>query len=252
MALTRTDRLFEQSSASFGTGAYTSTAFTPSNNSLLVVRIGVQTNAGSAEPSASITVSGGGWTYTSQINNGSATFWARGFAVFTAPVGTGASMQLSIDCDTVDVYQYWVHVVDYTDYDTSTPVGGKVSKVPTVTNGAESITLDATPASTSEVLAWLQADSSDGTGVTVGTGWTEIQESTNVGDGIQQVQIRTGSTSTTVGWDDVYTGPGTVIEIGMAAALEIKAAAAGGSVALSGSAMTSGIGSSSPGISVDL
>jgi hypothetical protein len=58
--------------------------------------------------------------------------------------------------------------------------------------------------------------------ITVGTGWTEVYEDTS--DGTTQVQVRTGSTSTTVGWDDMCSSR----TFGRGVAGAIKAAAVGG------------------------
>jgi len=100
-------------------------------------------------------------------------------------------------------------------------------------DGSDSLTLSASPASDSEVIAGLGQIlvASTAHSVTHGTGWTETYESaTPTSFSHSQGQTRTGSTSTTVLWDDVAADVNTV-SVCIGAALEIKAAAgAGGAV----------------------
>ena len=77
----------------FGTGNFTTSSFTPPNNSLLVVgEVYVENNATTTDPTSALTISGGGWTYTGQV---SAVTQPTSFPtltkIWTAPVTTGAS-----------------------------------------------------------------------------------------------------------------------------------------------------------------
>ena len=104
MTLARTNRIGSLSSFSYGTGSYTTGSFTPSNASLLVVICSVMTNAGSTDPSGSLTISDSvGLTWTAQVNVGDASAWSIGMRIWTAPVTTGASMTATVDCGAIDI-----------------------------------------------------------------------------------------------------------------------------------------------------
>lgn len=66
--------------------------FTPPNDSLLVVCVNLDENPGPNAP----TFSGGGWTYTIQVARGNADALEGYAAIATAPVGTGASMAITL------------------------------------------------------------------------------------------------------------------------------------------------------------
>lgn len=232
MALALTARLGVASGSAFGTGAYNPAAFTPSASSLLVV--GVIAKAGDiGDFSASLALSDDQANTYTQRALISVTPVANDYAaaMWTAPIGASpASTTLAVDCGAVSVDKYLVFAADLTGYNTSSPVGGKVQDT-SVAEGADSGTLDATPAADSIVIAMLGRNINPGATsvVTHGTGWTEIydfQQATDL-DACMQVQHRTGSTSTTVGWDDTEAS-GASYQFGFALALEIKAAAAAG------------------------
>lgn len=226
MALARTDLLGQVSADNHGTGAFTTSAFTPPSSSLLVVAAYVMENIGTTDPSADMSVSGGGWTYTSRLVFGTAASWSIGLRIWTAPVSTGVSMTLALDCAARNIYCYAVSVVAYTGYDTGSPTGATGTVVDTTTpDGAQTITLSGAPATTSEVIAALGTDK-ESVGVTPGSGWTEVHD---VQAGVQggiETQVRTGSASTSVAWVDSHTGTGTIFKC-IGVALEIKESAAG-------------------------
>ena len=230
MALARTNQIAEISTNGFGTGAFTTSAFTPPNNSLLVVcGVGMVNGTPSADPSGSFTMTGGGWTYTSRVSTGTnigLDEFDVGIVIWTAPVTTGASMTLQIDAGATNMNFFAIAAVAYTGYDTSSPVGGTGSHIagdgnPGSGDGAQSFTLSATPATTSEVFAGLIIDH-EGIGTTPGSDFTEIYELQVGGSGGLQAQIRTNSASTTVGWVDVHTGTGSTYK-NAGAAIEIEA-----------------------------
>ncbi len=229
MALTRRSLGSFKSSTSYGTGSYTPAAFTPSDNSLLIVVVFVSINSGVTNPDTTITCAGGGLTWTRRANIGSDSSWACGMAVFTAPVVTGASMQITLDCGSMNVYVYAAQVFEETGYDTSTPTGATATDAAFGPDGADSLTLSGAPASGSEVFGFLSNDPSDvGTiATTEGTGWTELYDNYTSGAFGLESQVRGGSTSTSVPWQDVRAGTAPVGKM-FACALEIKAAAGGG------------------------
>lgn len=235
MALSRTNLLGQISptpTGNFGTGNFTTTAFTPPSNSLLVVGVSIIENSGTTtDPLSSITVSGGGWTYTGGPGvSVSPTSFPTATKVFTAPVGTGASMALTIGTGGRAIGEYSVTVVAYTGYNTGAPTGATA----TGTQGSGftgpptpfSITLSAAPASTSEVFAVAGMDKTvaGASPGTTGT-WTEVDDVENTDWGGLESQARTGSTSTTVDWADLRSGGGALFNVA-AVAIEIVVASA--------------------------
>lgn len=214
-ALTRTNLLQRR-----GTGA--STSFTPPNNSLLVVVVGVCRNSGSVDPSSHITLgNSAGLTFTPRVTIGSAVPWSRGVRIYTAPVTTGVSMTVTPGLSEGTIHTMDIHVFAYTNYDTASPVGATASANNLDSGGPRSIVLSAAPASSSEVLAVMHANCTAASDpIDAGSGWTEQYD--NGGANIQQqTQTRTGSTSTTVEWADIGATFGAV---NIGAAIEIKRA----------------------------
>ena len=232
MALVRTSRGSWDSGASHGTGSYTTGSFTPSANSLLTVIVCAETNNGSSDISASLTITdSAGLTWTAITNVGNSTSWATGMRAWRAPVGASpSSMTVTVDCGANNIYEYLVDAIDSTGYDTSSPIGATATGGGSGSNGlgadgAASITLSAAPASSSLVIGALGGDTSSTGGVTYGTGWTELYDVRGPGEAFLQVQERTGSTSTTVGWNDICTSGTAWKSLGLA--FEVKAAASG-------------------------
>jgi hypothetical protein len=223
MALARTD-LHGAASAEINTAdAYVTSSFTPPDNSLLVVAVEMLESAGSSDPTGDMTVAGGGLTFTPRVSIGGAASWSMGVKIWTAPVTTGASMTLTVDAGARIAFHYSVVVVAYTGYDTGTPVAATGTFLDESTpDGAQAITLSGAPATTSEVLAMVGMDK-ETVGVTPNAAWTELYDVQAGGSGGAQAQVRTGSTSTSVDWDDVHTGTGGIFKA-LGAALEIKAA----------------------------
>lgn len=203
MALARTTRVGQAVASGFGAGAYTSGAFTPNNNSILVAIGG----AGMPTTTFALTISdslGGTWTQrASQTSNAGS--WTNGARIWTRPVTTGASMTVSLDHGATSVDSYALSVLEWTGYDVATPVTGVISKL-AANDGADSVTLTAAPVAADVSLGVLVRDTNTGTGTTTpGSTFTEIQDfGASVGIGIE-TEERTGSTSTTVDWVDVTT-----------------------------------------------
>ncbi len=230
MALSRTNVHGQiTTTGGHGTGDYVTSTFTPPSNSLLAVSVTVVENSGSTtDPGAVLTVAGGGLTFTPRAaQTVSTASYPTATKVWTAPVGTASLMDITVSTGGRNIAFYSISVVAYTGYDTGSPIGatatgsqnGGFSGPPT----PASITLSAAPATTSEVFAAVGMDKSNA-GVTPGTGWTETQDLHNTGGswGGLQTQVRTGSTSTQVDWDDLRSGSGALFNYA-AAAIEIKA-----------------------------
>lgn len=228
MSLSRSTLLQQTSSLAFGTGTFTTSSFTPPANCLLVISVGAESNAGTnVNVGTDLTLSGGGLTYTSRGLINLTPYWSCGERVWTAPVGASpSSMSLDIDCGADNIYLYKVNVVAYTGYKVSDPVGAIGTNAAFPTAGAASLTLNASPLATSEVIASAFVNhASASSAITPDAAWTEVYE--NPGDYCTlQTQIRTGSTSTSVDWSDVsvtgsaYKGGAIAIEIKAETAVE--------------------------------
>lgn len=240
MALARTD-LMQQitgTAGNFGTGTFTTSSFTPPSNSLLVVGEGYIENGGSTtDPASALTLSGGGWTWSSPVSiSSSPASFPTSVKIWIAQVSTGASMTLALgNGGTRSAGFYAVSVCAYTGYDTGTPVGATASGQQ---NGGftgpptpESITLSATPSSTSECYAAVAMDKSV-IGATPGsspTTWTEVHDTLHNTDwGGLESEIRGGVASTSVSWDDLRSGGGALFNFA-AVAIEVRVAPSAGS-----------------------
>lgn len=236
-ALARTDLLcaISGTSGTFGTGAYTTGSFAPPSSSLLVVAVAMVENGGANTPLTDLTITdslGTPLTYSPQVSSSideGGSFYT-GCRIYTAPVASGTSMTLTLDCGTRSIGFYAVSVVAYTGYDTSTPVGvtGAASET-TISGGPPNpaaLTLSGAPAANSEVFAGIGIDKDTG-GATPGSGWTEGCDTTNTTWGGIHTETRTGSTSTSVDWVDLRPGGGSLFNWA-AVAIEIRSAAGGG------------------------
>lgn len=216
---------------------HVSGSFTPPNNSLLVA---VYSKVGNGTYGSSVSsVSGGGLTWTKRLsvgpmysNGGSPPDYYLISEIWTAPVTTGSSMTVSASDGYASGDQsYILQVVGYTAYDSSSPTGASVTRENLADTGALSITLSASPANTSEVIAGRARVDHSGynTSATPGVGWTEIYDvSRGGGYNDLQTQARSGSTSTTVAWVDVDDTPGNNNLAFQSFALEIKGFDGGG------------------------
>jgi hypothetical protein len=230
--MSRTDLLqqISNTTGTFGTGNFTTSAFTPPSNSYLVVVVTIVENSGTTtDPRSAMTVSGGGWSYTTAIDEvTSPTAFPTATRMSVAVVGTGASMTLTVGASGRNITAYCVTVHAYTGYDTSTPTGatGHTQQNGGFTGPPDpvSLTLSGAPASTSEVIAALGTDKAV-VGATEGVGWTEVYDNMqNTSDDVgMQVQVRSGSTSTSVTWQDARSGGGALFNLA-AVALEIRMA----------------------------
>jgi hypothetical protein len=237
MALARTDHGFHffdnTGFAAQGTGPFSTGSLTPANDSLLVAAVMCGTND-PASGDADWVTTGGGWTWTKRVNR-TITFSTDGFIqqLWTAPVGTGASMTVTSTHTGHTCYAFGIAVYAYTGYDTSTPVGGTASGDNTSTTN--SLTLSAAPASGDDVLAFINVVAANGNGsdasATPGSSFAELFE-TNSPDSFEkwQAQARTGSTSDAVSWTSA-TSASAPFDQRIFSALTIKVAAAGGAAA---------------------
>lgn len=235
MPLTRTDYTPSVSPSNFGVGGYTTPAIVAPDNSLIVMRAGCIPVASDPNAhSANLTITDSlGLTWTSRVNVDGPSY-TYGQRVWTAPVTTGGSMTVMLDTvSDSPIYVYIVEPFAYTGYDTTTPVGATGTTTDVDGDGAASITLSGTSASTSEVLGFLLTQMNSGTlTVSPGTSFSEIHDTIGHSDWLQihsQAQVAAIST---VGWNDIE-ATGDAIDACMCA-IEIRAA--GGGAAPGGSA----------------
>lgn len=238
MSLSRIAELNSTTSLSsgFGTLVHTTASFTPPNSSLLVVHCGVVNGANEADVRTGMTLSGGSLTWTLRVGPNGATVsdYTSCHEIWTAPVSTGASMTL-VYAHAGDVgndkSQALIQVHSYTSDTGSAEIGSANIATGAHDQGDASvtITLGSSPSTSSEVSAsrYYSSDGGDGN-ATPATGWTEIYDetATDNGYGSLQSQIRGGSTSTSVSWDDVMTAPETAWN-SSAQAVEVKEVAGG-------------------------
>jgi hypothetical protein len=225
MTLARTNiGVYQSSGPTYGVGSFTTPAFTPPDNSLLVVIVRTTDMNNTIQINNVITLANSAsLTQTNRVNTPNTTNWKWAARVWTMPVTTGVSMTLTADCDVRGVEQYTVEVYAYTGYNTGSPIGATATGNDADGNGAASITLSGAPATDSEVLAGADVALNSGTStVSPGAGWTELSDVALSGFLNWQTQARTASTSTTVAWADLATGSDPLEAVMWA--LEIKAA----------------------------
>ena len=231
MAFVVTNRNTANSASGHGTGSFTTGAFTPTANSLLVCIAEASEDSGTTNPAADITISDSeGLTWTPQVLAGSAVSWSLGHRVFTAPVGASpASMTITVDCGARNISRWHVRTFDITGHNVASPVVQVQSDNSIATNGADSMAVFGSSVTSGNlVISILGRDIAPGATsvVTHGTGWTELFDGqhTSLAQSLQ-AQYRTDLSDTTAGaWDDVEAS-GATCSRAWATSLEIAAAA---------------------------
>lgn len=232
MALARTDLLVEFKADTSGTLDVTSTAFTPPNNSLLVFVSGGLMNA---DPGTATTITTTGLTWTN-VNRAKLADGAGYFAYldqWIVQIGTAALMTVRIqNAASITDSENNIQCFAYTGYDTSTPTSGTTTTTTLGSSGAGTIgNLSVAPASGDVTVASrrLEPTAATDSGASPAAGWTEIYDNSGSGTGYGNVETeqRTGSTSAAVAWTEINVGA-VGVRTSIAAAFNIKAAAAGG------------------------
>lgn len=223
-ALVRTNRFGGCTANPYGTGAYTSTAFTPAAGSLLVICCSLAFNGVMTLAPVFTNTGGSALTFTQRnLVQSNVSNWTDGVGIYTAPVGTAVSMTISIDHGAVSISNYAMVILEYNGQN-ATPIAGSVTKAAVALNGADSMTLSATPLAKDEVVVALMSDPNTGTvSASPGSTFTEQYDVAAAVSAGLHVETRTGSTSTTADWADTQTGS-TDIFRNMGAAVIVKAA----------------------------
>lgn len=229
-----------------GTNQIVSDAFTPSNSSLLVVYAAAQPSGSQNGTTNDMNITdSAGLTWTPRLflkNSSAANFYTPIGKIWTAPVATGVSMTVTVTMGNgISTDGFDLSIVEASHYDIGTPIGATANAdigTPTSADGAQSVTLSGSPATTSQVLGFLLGgDNGDNTlSATPGSTFTEIHDLQCI-HGLQllEVERRTGSTSTTVDWQDVDDVVGATLYEAVGAALEIRGAPAPTIIAENGS-----------------
>lgn len=206
--------------------SFTTSSVSYSAGDLLVAVLSTTDNQ-SGNLSTDASFNGGSLTWTKRLNRQSNVGgWYEVMEVWTAEPSSGGSATLTrTNASGAAVNSGWaIQVFKVNGYKTSGWLGtSKMENAPT--NGAYTLTLSASPESTSIVLAGRNL--ADTLGVESfadpGTGWTELYDSGEGHDTWNDIQTmwRTNSTSTSVVWDDIDTANNGQITQMSAFALEI-------------------------------
>jgi hypothetical protein len=219
-----------------GAGTWGTSDWTPSvsivvpANSLVVVGgFLVENNASTTDPTSAFSVSDSGAHTWTPISGATAVVSPTSVPAlvktWTAQFVSGATVSLTFTTAGRNIGVYGCSVVSFTGYDTATPtgaVGGNSNASPGGPPNPASLTLGASPATTSEVLGFAGADRSTA-GATPGSTFTEIHDVTNTDWGGIESEFRDSSTSTTVDWVDLRAGGGALFNWAVAG-VEIIAA----------------------------
>jgi len=217
MALAATSRYTGAAAAD----TITSSSFTPSNNSLLVVAFSTtRASSGAIAPTISDTA---GLAWTSRALAGAANQWDVYTRIWTAPVTTGVSM--TVTCANTSDNNVMMSVVDFTGYDTGSPVGATGAAAAQASrSGAYALNLSGTTAADSIVIGSGTVDGPNTT--TAGTGWTALYDGTpNYVEATHQYKA---GAMATADWNAMNTSYSWA-----AVAIEVKADAGGGPAATS-------------------
>jgi len=243
------------------TDGFVSASITPGANCALVVLIGCVDDSAiggvhNLLTGSSVTSSGSGpaWTERAVSGTPAAQFEAQS-GVFSATIAGSDPGSFTVTWNanqSTDVGARAYAIYKITGHDTGTPFGGKIADPTNSGNGAITVTLDAAPASADITLAISFADEDDaggGYGAVFDTGWTEDYDGSSLAARCAwNVGQRTGSTSTSVAWTDVNTGPHTYGS--SQAAIVVKDGGAGGITGTSAQTLAA-FTSTASGISTD-
>lgn len=199
----------QQSGNGHGTTAWTSAPITPAaGRRLRVIAWAVDFSGTTLEgTSLSITSSGGGvTTWANIVATTSSPNWGYGIRAWVAGQNCDGTAITFTIASGVGIEAYRILVLDDDDY-----VAGGATATGTDADGdgALSLTLSGAPQASSVVVGVLcgLVDTGGTGGATPGAGWAALSTVTRADWWTLQAISRTGSTSTTVSWSDICTGP---------------------------------------------
>lgn len=198
----------------------TSASVSPSSDALLIAIIKTTGDrSGSLALSSTTLANVGSWTTVTPTYSGNADAGTLmiAYAQITGSPGSG-----TVTASWTSGSNAVMFLVEVTGHNTSAPVTQSKIGSASTTGTTYSLTLDASPASTSAVIAGLAHRSI--TGITPGASFTELGDTTPSGSGNQRAQSQYDLTSatTTVDWSTLTDGNarlGMAIEVAEAAAV---------------------------------
>lgn len=188
-----------------GSGGITTPSFTPANGCLLVIVAQFVADNNALVDGTQLAITDSlGLTWTSRIASQATSKWGVGARIWTTQIVVGVSMTVTVTSNPDVAFRLRIQPIDVEGHDVAAPVGATGQDINTILNGADSLTLSAAPASTSVVLGVLTnvANSGEMT-ADPGAGFTERWSQNQDGWYLFQGQDKTGTTSTTVDWDDI-------------------------------------------------
>ena len=224
MALTRTNVAASLSAGPIST--LTSAAFTPANNSLVVVFFTM--GDGPNNTNTFTMTDSVGLTWTKRADSGATSDNYHRSAMWTAPVATGASMTVTAGTAGDAGGEAVMHIAYYTGYDVGSPVGATVGNIQDASASTFTVTLSGAPSASSEIFAGTGVDTGGGAqSLQATSGWTSVFRQDDTANIDSVTQAITGVTSTSV----VFTRfASQTPNDWCACAIEIKAAASAGAV----------------------
>jgi hypothetical protein len=188
-----------------GANSAADTQFTPTAGHMVLAMASFTATSNSGQTGADITVTRaeGGLSFANVLGTSAGANWSQGIRVAYA-IADGNPVTVTSTISGAAVRRMVLQVCTVSSFNASTPIGGKGTGADTDGDGAASVTLDATPASTSIVFGLTAATAGSGT-ITVApsTGWTELYDFSEASWSNAFGQYRTGHTSTTVPFDDL-------------------------------------------------
>ena len=228
MALVRTNLLGEVSGAAVGTGSFTTSGTgTTRTGEWIIVCVG--SNSGGSINASNLTIADSqSNSYTSLMTfdaTPSTDMALRAWGSVCASGAAGVTWTCDAGADSTDTYS--IVVFSYAGADTSGLGATGTANFGLNPGSGGSITLSGAPATTSEAVGFVIGDyaTSTPTSVLQGSTFTEQYDFGLTGHSLAEAETRTGSTSTTVDWQDFDVTAGTNIDGAAGIAFEIKAAA---------------------------
>ena len=181
----------------------TTTSFTPSNDSLLVAFITMQSDFTSAEWNQSASGGGLDWNFLGEWDPGTGSAYkVKGFAYYAKGNTTATSMTFTFSTDGY-MNGTQIMIYDFTGYDTSDPIGGIYADgALTSRSGSYNGTLSTTPAASSYIVSAAVAQSAT---ITEPSDWTVDQTDTTYSTIDGAYVSTTGQTSDEVIWQAITT-----------------------------------------------
>lgn len=212
----------------FGT-SYTSQSFATNPGDDLIAILAPISGFDDATTGESITCETTGLTWTSIVASTESPGWGYGVRAFRATDSAGGTRTIAAAAGTAGMQHGLIRVFKVTGHDAANPIGATGVAADADGDGVGALTLGTAPAADSLVVGVVNSQSNGGTiVVTPGTGWTRQGTDATFNDyGTTSIQTRTGSTSTSVTWDDLAAS-GSPLAAAMIA-FEIKAAGGGSS-----------------------